>query len=177
MQMNLKKTLLLVVFLSAAIYVNAQINLQFETDSTGSSASAIAVIPDSRGYVNDRERLFSEPQYKKLVNYMRSKKMDSTQVTILTIHSIKPFGSLEDLATSYANMWQLGSKKKNGVMIILSKELMQSRVHVGEGLEKKFTPSVLKSIDAAMVPEFVKGDYFAGVWKALQKIHHTLHSR
>ena len=105
---------------------------------------------------------------------MKLQKMDSSQVTVLTVNKLSPFNSLEDLATQYANLWKLGGDKKNGVMLIFSKELKKSRVQVGEALASKFTPEVLKSIDSVMIPEFVKGDYFTGTMNALKKINEQL---
>lgn len=172
--MNLKISLLL-FFLTVTLYVNGQVNLEFDKeDSTDTLQPTLIAIPDSRGFINDRERIFSEVEFNKLITYMRTQKMDSTQITILTIPSLNPFNSLEDLATRYANMWNLGSEKKNGVMIVLSKELKKSRLQVGEGLKKKFTDEVRSRIDNVMIPEFIKGDYFSGVIKGLQKVNSVL---
>ena len=57
---------------------------------------------------------------------------------------------------------------------VVSKNLKQSRIQVGEAYESIFTPSVLASIDAVMIPEFIKGDYYTGVLKALEKINELI---
>ncbi|MEO8151344.1 MAG: TPM domain-containing protein [Bacteroidia bacterium] len=170
------KLLFTLILLTCSIYVNAQVNIDFDKDSLSDNPTLVA-IPDSRGFVNDRARTFTAEEVKKLTAFMKSLKLDSTQVTVLTINTLKPFDSLEDLATQYANMWNLGREKKNGVMLIFSKELKKSRVQVGESLESKFTPDVLKSIDSLMVPEFVKGNYYGGTIKALTKINQQLKSK
>lgn len=167
------KTILIFLFVTVSLYSNGQ-TLVFDKDSLHKDKPSIMAIPDSRGFINDREHVYTPNEIKQLKSYMLSQKMDSTQITVLTITELDPFNSLEELATSYANLWQLGGKKKNGVMLIFSKKLKQSRVQVGESLESKFTDEALKSIDNVMIPEFVKGNYYSGTLKALQRINQLL---
>jgi uncharacterized membrane protein YgcG len=145
--------------------------LVFEKDSSNTAMPTMYAIPVSHGYINDKEHVFSVEEASKLIKYMKQAGMDSTAVSVLTITEIKPFKNLEELATAYANSWELGLKNKNGILITFSKTLKQSRVQVGEIYETKFTAEVLKEIDQLMIPEFVKGDYYTGTLNALKKIN------
>lgn len=145
--------------------------LVFEKDSSNTSMPTMYAIPVSKGFINDKDHVFTADEVKKLIQYMSQAGMDSNAVSVLTITEIKPFENLAQLATEYANSWELGFKNKNGILITFSKTLKQSRVQVGELYEAKFTPEVLKSIDQIMIPEFVKGDYYTGTLNALKKIN------
>lgn len=145
--------------------------LVFEKDSSNTSMPTMYAIPVSKGFINDKDHVFTADEATKLKQYMSKAGMDSTAVSVLTITEIKPFENLAALATEYANSWELGFKNKNGILITFSKTLKQSRVQVGELYEPKFTPEVLKSIDQIMIPEFVKGDYYTGTLNALKKIN------
>lgn len=170
------KLIFLLLFTSFSLAVNAQIKLDFDKDSTSGQPVLIA-IPDSRGFVNDRAKTFTADETIKLIALMKSYKLDSTQVSILTVSSIDPFQSMEELANQYANTWKLGGVKKNGVLLVFSKELKKSRLQVGESLEAKFTPELLQSIDSIMIPEFVKGNYYLGTTKAIKKINQILNTQ
>ena len=161
---------ILILLLLTGIECDAQ-TLVFEKDSSNAQLPAMYAIPVSRGFINDREHVFNADEVRKLTRYMSQCGMDSTAVSVLTFSELKPFKNLDELATGYANSWELGFKNKNGILITFSKTLKQSRVQVGEIYEPKFTPEVLKSIDQLMIPEFVKGDYFTGTLNALKKIN------
>ncbi len=167
------KTIFTLFLFFISLITQAQINISFEKDSMSGQAPLIA-IPDSKGYINDRAHTFSAEEIKKLRAYMVSQKMDSTQITVLTISTIQPFDSLEQLANTYADVWELGKEKNNGVLIIFSAELKKSRIQVGDGIAARFTPEVLKTIDNAMIPEFVNKKYYEGTLKALQLISKQL---
>ncbi len=167
----MKNILLLLLFLSVSASAQTFI---FEKDSTNPDQPNIIAIPNSRGFINDRAHLFTGEEIVKLKTYMQQSGMDSTAVSVLTIIELEPFDSLEELATEYANMWELGTNNQKGILMVVSKNLKQSRIQVGEAYESIFTPSVLASIDAVMIPEFIKGDYYTGVLKALEKINELI---
>ena len=60
----------------------------------------------------------------------------------------------------------VGKKEKdNGVLIVFSNQMRQTRIATGYGTEKVLTDEVAKAIiDSVMIPNFKKGKPFDGLW-------------
>lgn len=123
--------------------------------------------PKVQTSVYDYAKLLSESQSKsleqKLVKYADS---TSTQIVIAIIPSLK--GEYEGtLAPRWAHQWGVGQKDKDdGVFILLSSSDRKIWISPGYGLEHLLTAGVNGQIVRnVMIPEFKKGDYYAGLDK------------
>lgn len=167
----MKKILILLLILSCSVKAQTFV---FEKDTANPDQPGLIAIPDSRGFINDRAHVFTAQEVHNLKAYMTNVHMDSTAITVLTINTLEPFDSLEQLATQYAEAWELGFEEKNGVLLVFSTNLKLSRIQVGDSYVNRFNSIALKEIDALMIPEFIKGDYYTGVLKALEKINELI---
>jgi uncharacterized protein len=70
------------------------------------------------------------------------------------------------------NHWGVGQKEKNnGVLLAIFIKDRKLRIEVGYGLEETLTNTVCKRIiDADIIPDFKKGDFYNGIKKGLQSI-------
>lgn len=136
-------------------------------------ARADVKFPNRLGYVNDFEGILSPEQVKELNDLVANHEEESSnEIVLVTIGSFEPYPSLFDYSLALANEWGVGKKdKKNGIAIVFGKQIRQIRIQVGYGLENKLKDEESKRIiDYIVVPEFKKGDYYAGLKKGLAEI-------
>lgn len=136
-------------------------------------AKADVKFPARIGYVNDFEGIFTPDQVKVLNEQVtKQEKETGNEIAIVTIGSFEPYPSLFDYSLALANQWGIGKKdKNNGIAIVMGKQIRQIRIQVGYGLENKLKDEEAKRIiDQTIIPEFKKGDYYAGLEKGLAEI-------
>lgn len=129
--------------------------------------------PDRIGYVNDFEGVFSNEQVLELNSIIGKHEKETTnQIAVVSIKSFEPFETLFDYSLKLANHWGVGQKgKNNGITVVFGKQIRQIRIQVGYGLENKLKDEEAKRIiDNVIIPEFKKGDYFAGIKNGLAEI-------
>lgn len=129
--------------------------------------------PDYIGYVNDFEGLLTQEQIKDLNDIITKHEKETTnEIAIVTISSFEPYKTLFEYSLALSNYWGIGKKdKNNGIAIVFGKQIRQIRIQVGYGLENKLKDDEAKRIiDNTIIPEFIKGDYFAGIKKGLIEI-------
>jgi len=109
---------------------------------------------------------------KKLIGYADS---TSTQIVIITIKSLKG-ESIGILTPRWAHKWGIGNAKKdNGVLILLAEKERKIWISPGYGAEIKLTAGITGTIVRnIIIPEFKKGDYYAGFNKGVDAIFKVL---
>lgn len=122
--------------------------------------------------VNDFTGMFSPQQAKALEQKLRLfNDTSSTQIAIVTVPSLENYDP-NDYAQRLAEKWGVGQKgKDNGILILVKpkdqREKGQVAIAVGYGLEG-VVPDAIASriIRHEIIPEFQKGNYYAGINKA-----------
>jgi uncharacterized protein len=131
---------------------------------------ASAALPEYSGLVNDFENILTSSEEEELsAEIKRFAKQTGNQIAIVTVDSIAPFTNMKDYATSLGNKWGVGQKgKNNGLLIVLSSKLRQTRITTGLGTEKILTDQICqKIIDEKMIPQLGNGNYFKGLQEGL----------
>ncbi|MGE5394993.1 MAG: TPM domain-containing protein [Candidatus Saccharibacteria bacterium] len=129
--------------------------------------------PERIGYVNDFEGIFTPEQVKSLEEMVvKHEKETTNEIAVVTISSFQPYATLFDYSFALGNHWGVGKMdKKNGIVIVMGKQIRQIRIQVGYGLENKLKDDEAKRIiDNTIIPEFKKGDYYAGLEKGIAEI-------
>ncbi len=135
--------------------------------------SIFAALPTSLGPVSDFENILSQEEQKQLGTHIHQIGESSPfEVVIATTDSITPFEDIMSYATALGNKWNVGdAQDNNGLVIVVSSGLGQAAIATGNGIEKIFTDSITKSIiDLRMVPHFMRGNFYAGLDRALTEI-------
>ncbi|WP_372795276.1 YgcG family protein, partial [Lutibacter sp.] len=104
----------------------------------------------------------------KLIRYS-----DSTSTELFLIIMPSTFGENINLyATELGHKWEIGQKgKDNGVVILLAKDDRKIAIQTGYGVEHLLTDALSKRIiENIILPEFKKGDYYAGLDKGTDVI-------
>lgn len=108
----------------------------------------------------------------KLIQYSDS---TSTQMVVLIVESIKG-EDINILNATWAHEWGIGQEKEdNGISILLSTGDRKISIQTGYGIEHLLTDALSKRIiENSILPEFRKGDYYAGLDKASDAIFEVL---
>jgi len=133
---------------------------------------------ETKGYVTDFEFLFSENETATLDSLILTfKQRTGNQIAIVTLgESQCNKEHFEEYTLRLANTWGIGQKEKNnGILIAISKEFRQIRIHNGKGLETILTDEKTKQIiDYYFIPEFKTGNYFEGTKNGFLALTKTL---
>lgn len=132
-------------------------------------------IPKLSKYCNDFAGVLSTSEQLYLENTL--KKLDDSTSNQLVIVIIKTLNNypIESLSYEIASKNEIGTKKNNGVLILLAINDKKMRIEVGYGLEGALTDALASSIMRnEMRPYFKQGDYFnglkSGVYSIIQAI-------
>jgi len=108
----------------------------------------------------------------KLIHYSDS---TSTQIVVITIESLKG-ESINILAANWGQEWGVGqAKEDNGIVVLLSKNDRKIAIQSGYGIEHLLTDALSKRIiENIILPEFRRGDYYAGLDKGTYAVFEVL---
>jgi uncharacterized protein len=108
----------------------------------------------------------------KLISYSDS---TSTQIVVATVETIKG-EDIGVLTPKWAHKWGVGqAKEDNGVFILLANQEHKIWISPGYGVEDKLTAGTTGTIVRnIIIPEFKKGDYYAGLDKGTYAVFEVL---
>lgn len=126
---------------------------------------AIPEKPKEQTSVYDYINLLSPSQKtdleQKLIRYSDS---TSTQIVIAIIKSTLG-ENINYLGAQWGQQWGIGQTgKDNGILMILAKDDRRVAINTGYGTEGSMTDAMSRRIiETVIIPEFKKGDYYAGL--------------
>src|SRR5690606_22456892 len=97
------------------------------------------------------------------------------QLVVVTVPSLQGY-EIEEYGYQLGRHWGIGQKDKdNGVLLIVAPNERKVRIEVGRGLEPIVTDLMSKIIiENAILPEFRRGNYGAGIRAGVRDITATL---
>lgn len=129
--------------------------------------------PKPTGYVNDFENVFTEIQRFALEQYLSGyENLTTNEIAIITVSSIEPYKEIKVYGKDFGNAWGFGKEdKNNGLIIVLNMSTREVGISTGLETEKILTDEICAQIiEKDMIPEFKKGDYYAGIVYGLEEI-------
>ena len=159
------KKLLILVFILAGMYANAQFT-----------------IPDKPSFqtsVYDYADVLSQAEEKdlesKLIRYSDS---TSTQIVVISVEDLKG-EDIGILTPKWAQEWGIGQEKEdNGILILLSKKDRKIWISPGYGVEERLTAGVNGELTRnIIIPEFKAGSYYSGLDKGADAIFKVLQGK
>lgn len=82
---------------------------------------------------------------------------------------------LEDVSLRFAQSWKIGTKKDDGVLLLVAVAERQLRIEVGYGVEGRLTDALSsRIINEIIAPRLGRGDYYDGLGAGLAAIHQAL---
>ena len=139
-------------------------------------AGADPVFPPLTGRIVDEVGLLSAGDRAEIEAQLADLEKASTdQLAVVTLRSLQGY-PIEDFGYRLGRAWGIGQKDKdNGVLLIVAPNERKVRIEVGRGLEPVLTDAMSKLIvDNAIVPEFRRGDYAAGIKAGVRDVKDVL---
>ena len=137
---------------------------------------AFTVPEKPTGFVQDYAKLMTVEQVSileaKLENFEKS---TTNEIAVVTIQSLEG-DMIENVAQQIFTKWGIGKKdRNNGVLLLVSLEDRQTRIHTGYGVEGDLTDIGTSYIQKDIItPAFREGDYFGGINGAVDKMIEAL---
>jgi uncharacterized protein len=160
------KSILTLTALFVALSITQNVFAQFD----------IPPIPKEQTSVYDYVGLLSGSEKsnlkQKLIRYSDT---TSTQIVVAIISTTKG-ENIGLLAPKWAQQWGIGqAKEDNGVFVLLARDDRQIWISPGYGVEDKLTAGIVGELTRnIIIPEFKKGDYYAGLDKGTDAIFEIL---
>ena len=123
--------------------------------------------------INDYAGVFTPAQSKELFEILYEYDQQTTrQIVVVTVDSISPYTDIQQMAADLGNYWGVGSaEKNNGLVVLLCKPCKQIALGTGTGTELVLTDEVCQEvIKTTIIPEFKKGDFFAGIHNGITEL-------
>lgn len=148
------------LFFLSVLFVSETVVSQFDIPEIPPNSKQTAVY-DYIELLSDSER---SSLGTKLVNYADT---TSTQIVVVIISTTKG-EDISLLGAKWGHKWGIGqADTDNGILILLAKDDRTVDINTGYGIEYRITDRMAERIiNNYMIPEFKKGNYYAGLDKA-----------
>ncbi len=126
--------------------------------------------------ITDQAGLLSAEDYTAIQAELAALEQKATdQFAIVTVKSLDGY-PIEEYGYQLGRKWGIGQKgKDNGILLIVAPNERKARIEVGRGLEPVMTDAMSSLIMRnAILPEFRKGDYSAGIRAGVRDIKDVL---
>jgi uncharacterized protein len=128
--------------------------------------------PPPKGYVNDYAGILSPQSAQSIDLLCRQVESKTTaQIALVVVGTTKPL-EIEQYAVELFERWGIGQKDKdNGLLLLVAVNDRAVRIETGYGLEGAIPDAIANNIiQQVIIPEFSKGQYEAGLIKAVLSI-------
>jgi uncharacterized protein len=162
--------------LSSALRAAAALCLVFLGMFAAAAAHAEPNFPVLTNRITDQAGLLSAEDYTAIQTELAALEQKSTdQFAVVTVKSLEGY-PIEDYGYQLGRKWGIGQQgKNNGVLLIVAPNERKVRIEVGRGLEPIMTDAMSSLIIRnAILPEFRKGDYSAGIRAGVRDIKDVL---
>lgn len=139
-------------------------------------ARAAPTFPELTGRIVDNAGLISAEDRAALEAELKTLEEKSTdQLVVVTLPSLQGY-EIEDFGYQLGRHWGIGQAgKDNGVLLIVAPNEHKVRIEVGRGLEPLMTDLMSRIIiENAILPEFRRGNFSAGIRAGVRDIRDTL---
>ncbi|MFZ1726009.1 MAG: TPM domain-containing protein [Albidovulum sp.] len=125
-------------------------------------------------YVNDLAGIISPQVTENLRSHLSVLKEETgVEMTVLTIPSRSDYdasASIEAFATRLFNGWGIGDAARNdGILVLVIPEDREMRIELGSAYDQGFDPLAQDMVNRYFKPDFIKGDYSAGIEKGVKE--------
>lgn len=123
-------------------------------------------------YVNLLDNSEKKALEQKLINYSDS---TSTQIVVAIIESTEG-ENINFLGAQWGQEWGIGqADEDNGILVLLARGDRRIAINTGYGVEGSLTDAMSRRIiENVIIPEFKRGDYYAGLDKGSDAIFQVL---
>jgi uncharacterized protein len=135
-------------------------------------AQPLVAVPELKSRVTDLTGTLTPEQTATLESKLHAfEESKGSQVAVLIVPSTQP-EDIEQYSIRVADAWKLGRKGvDDGAILVVARDDRKLRIEVGYGLEGVLPDATAnRIIDEDIVPEFRRGDYYAGITAGVDRM-------
>lgn len=105
-------------------------------------------LPEPRGYVSDHAQVLDAEWKERIRSVCQDlERKTGVEMVVVTVPSIKPFGSANEYATAIYEKWGIGStQQEHGVLLLVAVQERQAAMTLGRQMLPIITPAVMNQI-------------------------------
>ena len=138
-------------------------------------------LPDPMGYVSDYAKILDDDWRARIRSVAQDlERKTGVEMVVVTVPTIKPFGSAQDYATAIYEKWGIGStQQEHGILILLAVEERQAAMTLGRQMLPVITPAVMGHIGGEYLhPSIEHSLYGDGLYRTVVALaSHAQHIR
>ncbi len=127
-------------------------------------------LPDPMGYVSDHAKVLEDDWRARIRSVAQDlERKTGVEMVVVTVPTIKPFGSAKDYAAAIYEKWGIGStQQEHGVLILLAVEERQAAMTLGRQMLPVITPMVMSQIGGEYLhPSIDRGHFGEGLYRTV----------
>ena len=125
-------------------------------------------LPEPRGYVSDHAQVLDGNWKERIRSVCQDlERKTGVEMVVVTVPSIKPFGSVNDYATTIYEKWGIGSaQQEHGVLVLVAVQERQAAMTLGRQMLPVITPTVMNQVGGKYLhPSIDLGHFGEGLYR------------
>jgi uncharacterized protein len=127
-------------------------------------------LPDPMGYVSDHAQVL-EVDWKARIRSVAQdlERKTGVEMVVVTVPTVRPFGSANDFATALYEKWGIGSaQQEHGILVLVAIEERQAAITLGRQMLPIVTPAVMSQIGSEYLhPSIERGHFGEGLYRTV----------
>jgi uncharacterized protein len=127
-------------------------------------------LPDPRGYVSDYANVLDDDWKARIRSVCQDlERKTGIEMVVVTVPTIKPFGSANDYATAIYERWGIGStQQEHGVLVLVAVEERQAAMTLGRQMLPVITRTLMNQVGSQYLhPSVENGHFGEGLYRTV----------
>lgn len=127
-------------------------------------------LPEPRGYVSDHANVLDDNWRARIRSVCQDlERKTGIEMVVVTVPTIKPFGSANDYATVIYEKWGIGSaQQEHGILVLVAVQERQAAMTLGRQMLPVITPTVMNQIGSEYLrPSIELGHFGEGLYRTV----------
>ena len=128
------------------------------------------LLPEPRGYVSDHAQVLDKNWKERIRSVCQDlERKTGVEMVVVTVPSIKPFGSANEYATAIYEKWGIGStQQEHGVLVLVAVQERQAAMTLGRQMLPVITPVVMNRVGGEYLhPSIDLGNFGEGLYRTV----------
>lgn len=127
-------------------------------------------LPNPAGYVSDHAGVLDDDWKARIRSVCQDlERKTGVEMVVVTVPTIKPFGSVNEYATALYEKWGIGSaQQEHGVMVLVAVQERQAAMTLGRQMLPVITPAIMSQVGGAYLhPSIELGHFGEGLYRTV----------
>ena len=127
-------------------------------------------LPEPRGYVSDHAQVLDANWKERIRSVCQDlERKTGVEMVVVTVSSIRPFGSAHEYATALYEKWGIGSaQQEHGVLLLVAVQERQAAITLGRQMLPIITPTVMNQAGGEYLhPMIDLGHFGEGLYRTV----------